>query len=288
MNILVTGANGQLGASIRALSGLHRQHSCFFTDIGELDITDRKAVELFAGKNNIDLIVNCAAYTAVDKAEDERDAANLINNIAPGNLAQVMQSRGGSMVCISTDYVFDGKAASPYKEDDEASPRTVYGATKLAGERNVLDNCRKALVIRTSWLYSEHGDNFVKKMIHLGKERKVIHVVADQMGTPTYAGDLAETLFAVIGKGFDRGIYHYSNEGVCSWYDFARAIHRLAGITACEINPVSTAEYPAKAVRPAYSALDTIKIKTTYNIEIPHWEDSLALCIGKINRAGTL
>lgn len=284
MNILVTGANGQLGMSMRALSGLQQRHTCFFTDINELDITDGKAVTLFTRKNNIDLVVNCAAYNAVDKAEDEPDAANLLNDTAPGNLARAMQEREGAIIHLSTDYVFDGKASSPYKETDEATPGTAYGVSKLAGENSVLSSCRKAVVVRTAWLYSDYGVNFVKTMIRLGKERSTLDVVMDQTGTPTCADDLAEALFAIIEKGLIRGIYHYSNEGFCSRYDFAKSIHRIAGITTCKVNPVPTEAHPAKAARPACAVLDKTKIKTTYNLEIPHWEDSLNRFINKVNR----
>lgn len=283
MNILVTGANGQLGNEMRVLSVENPQHTYFFTDVQELDICDEQAVEAYVNENEIDVIVNCAAYTAVDNAEDNRELCNRLNNTAPGYLARAAQGRGAAMIQVSTDYVFDGTAHVPYTEEAPTCPDSVYGSTKLAGEQNVLDHCERAMVIRTAWLYSIYGNNFVKTMIRLGKERETLGVIFDQIGTPTYANDLARAIYAAIDKGVVRGVYHFSDEGVCSWYDFTVAIHRLAGITSCKVRPLHTAEYPSKAPRPHYSVLDKTKIKNTFDIEIPHWEESLKRCVALLN-----
>lgn len=283
MNILVTGANGQLGNEMRVLSVENPQHAYFFTDVQELDICDEQAVEAYVNENEIDVIVNCAAYTAVDNAEDNPELCNRLNNTAPGYLARAAQGRGAAMIQVSTDYVFDGTAHVPYTEEAPTCPDSVYGSTKLAGEQNVLDHCERAMVIRTAWLYSIYGNNFVKTMIRLGKERETLGVIFDQIGTPTYANDLARAIYAAIDKGVVRGVYHFSDEGVCSWYDFTVAIHRLAGITSCKVRPLHTAEYPSKAPRPHYSVLDKTKIKNTFDIEIPHWEESLKRCVALLN-----
>lgn len=283
MNILVTGVNGQLGNEMRALSAENLQHTYFFTDVQELDICNEGAVQAYVNDNEIDIIVNCAAYTAVDNAEDNPELCDRLNNIAPGYLARAAQGRGAAMIQVSTDYVFDGTAHTPYTEEEPTCPDSVYGSTKLAGEQNVLDCCERAMVIRTAWLYSIYGNNFVKTMIRLGKERESLGVIFDQIGTPTYANDLARAIYAAINKGVVRGVYHFSNEGVCSWYDFTVAIHRLAGITSCKVKPLHTAEYPSKAARPHYSVLDKTKIKNTFDIEIPHWEESLKRCIALLN-----
>ena len=282
MNILITGANGQLGNEMRVLSKENGQHAYFFTDVQELDICDEQAVHGFVKDNRIDVIVNCAAYTAVDKAEDNQEFCDKLNHVAPGYLAAAAEACGAALIQVSTDYVFDGTAHIPYTEECDPCPNSVYGTTKLEGEYEVLNHCEKSVVIRTAWLYSTFGNNFVKTMIRLGKERDSLGVVFDQIGTPTYANDLARAIYTIINKGIVRGIYHFSNEGVCSWYDFTVAIHRLAGITTCKVKPLHTAEYPAKANRPAYSVLDKTKIKTTFDIEIPHWEESLKQCIDKI------
>lgn len=282
MNILVTGANGQLGNEMRVLSAGNSRHTYFFTDVQELDICDEQAVRAYVHDNGIDIIVNCAAYTAVDNAEDNPELCDRLNNIAPGYLARAAQERGAAMIQVSTDYVFDGTAHIPYTEEEPTCPNSVYGSTKLAGEQNVLEHCERAMVIRTAWLYSVYGNNFVKTMIRLGKERESLGVIFDQIGTPTYAHDLARAIYAAINKGVVRGIYHFSNEGVCSWYDFTVAIHRLAGITSCKVQPLHTAEYPSRAARPHYSVLDKTKIKNTFDIEIPHWEESLKRCIALI------
>lgn len=282
MNILVTGANGQLGNEMRVLSEEHPRYTCFFTDVHELDICNEPAVHEFVRSNRIDLIVNCAAYTAVDKAEDNQALCDELNHLAPGYLAAAAEACGAALIHVSTDYVFDGTAHLPYTEEMPPSPASVYGATKLAGEQVVMKKCSRAMIIRTSWLYSSYGNNFVKTMIRLGNERDTLGVVFDQIGTPTYAYDLASAVFAVIERGVVPGIYHFSNEGVCSWYDFAWVIHRLAGITTCRVNPLHTDEFPAKAPRPPYSVLDKAKIKKTFGIDIPHWEASLAACIEKL------
>ncbi|EJX09801.1 dTDP-4-dehydrorhamnose reductase [gut metagenome] len=279
MKILVTGANGQLGNEMRLLAKEHPQHMYCFTDVQELDICDSDAVWSYVAENQIELIVNCAAYTAVDRAEEQPDVAHRLNAVAPGVLAQAAQAHGAALIQPSTDFVFDGKAHLPYTETCVPSPVSVYGTTKLEGEQAVLNACEKAMVIRTAWLYSTFGNNFVKTMIRLGKEREHLGVVFDQIGTPTYARDLAKAIYTIIDKGIVRGIFHFSNEGVCSWYDFTKAIHRMAGITSCSVAPLHTDEYPAKASRPAYSVLDKTKIKRTFGLEIPHWEDSLKICI---------
>ena len=282
MNILVTGANGQLGNEMQVLARENLQHTYFFTDVQELDICDEQAVYAYVSEHKIDIIVNCAAYTAVDKAEDNVELCDKLNNIAPGYLARAAQANGAAMIQVSTDYVFDGTAHIPYTEEEPTCPASVYGSTKLAGEQNVMDHCEKAMVIRTAWLYSIYGNNFVKTMIRLGQERDSLGVIFDQIGTPTYANDLAQAIFAAINKGVVRGIYHFSDEGVCSWYDFTVAIHRLAGIASCKVKPLHTADYPAKAPRPHYSVLDKTKIKDTFGIEIPHWEESLKRCINQL------
>lgn len=282
-NILVTGANGQLGNEMRVLSAEHKEYNYFFTDVAELDICDEQAVAAFVKEHGIHVIVNCAAYTAVDKAEDNIELCTRLNQTAVGYLAKAAEDNGAEFIQVSTDYVFDGTAHLPYKETDSTCPNSVYGVTKLAGEQNALDYCRKSMVIRTAWLYSTFGNNFVKTMIRLGKERESLGVVFDQIGTPTYARDLARAIFAAIGRGVVPGVYHFSNEGVCSWYDFTKAIHRMAGITTCRVSPLHTDEYPAKAPRPSYSVLDKTKIKATYGITIPHWEESLEACIKELN-----
>jgi len=279
MNILITGCNGQLGNEMQLLEKMYPQHNYLNTDVASLDITDSMAVDEFIIKNNIDGIVNCAAYTAVDKAESDAGLCRKINTDAPRYLAEAIEKRGGWLIQVSTDYVFDGTGHTPYTEEEKTCPDSVYGETKLAGEQNAAAACSRTMIIRTAWLYSTFGNNFVKTMIRLGKERESLGVVFDQIGTPTYARDLAAAIMAAIDKGIVPGIYHFSDEGVCSWYDFTKAIHRLAGITTCKVRPLHTDEYPSAANRPAYSVLDKTKIKTTYGIEIPHWEESLRECI---------
>jgi dTDP-4-dehydrorhamnose reductase len=282
MNILVTGCNGQLGNEMQLLEEQFPENTYFNTDVAELDITNRQAIEQFVCGNKIDGIVNCAAYTAVDKAEDNQTLCSVLNADAPGYLAAAVEKRGGWMIQISTDYVFDGRNYKPYVETDAVCPNSVYGRTKLAGEQAVQQNCKRSMIIRTAWLYSTFGNNFVKTMIRLGKEKPELGVIFDQIGTPTYAHDLAIAIFAAIRKGIVPGVYHFSNEGVISWYDFTKAIHRLANIMDCKIRPLHTEEYPTPAARPHYSVLDKTKIKKTYDIEIPYWEDSLEVCISKL------
>lgn len=282
MNILITGCNGQLGNEIQLLQAQYAQHTWLNTDVNELDITDKAAIERFVEANEIDGIVNCAAYTAVDKAESDPQLARKLNADAPAFLAEAVAKRGGWMVQVSTDYVFNGTKHTPYVETDEPCPNSVYGQTKLEGEQAVSKLCPNAMIIRTAWLYSEFGNNFVKTMIRLGRERKQLGVIFDQVGTPTYAHDLATAIMTAIDKGIKPGVYHFSNEGVTSWYDFTKSIHRLAGINTCQVSPLHTAEYPTPASRPAYSVLDKTKIKDAYGIEIPHWEESLAKCIAKL------
>ena len=281
MNILITGCNGQLGNEMQLLEKEDAANNYFNTDVAELDITNVEAIEQFLAANNIDGIVNCAAYTAVDKAEANEEFCTLLNAEAPGYLAHAIGKRGGWMIQISTDYVFDGTQHIPYQEDEDTCPNSVYGRTKLVGEFNVLKLCQQSMVIRTAWLYSTFGNNFVKTMIRLGNERPELGVIADQIGTPTYARDLARIIMTAISKGIQPGIYHFTNEGVASWYDFTKAIHRLAGITTCHVRPLHTSEYPTAAQRPPYSVLDKTKIKQTYGIEIPYWEESLKECIDK-------
>ncbi len=279
MNVLITGANGQLGNEMRRLASQYASYTYYFTDVQELDICDREAVMQYVSGHHIGLIVNCAAYTAVDRAEEDQEMCDRINHLAAGYLAEAAESVGASLIHVSTDYVFDGTAHIPYTEDCPPCPASVYGVTKLAGEQAITRNCKQAAIIRTSWLYSTFGNNFVKTMIRLGRERETLGVIFDQVGTPTCAADLAKVIYTMIEKGVIAGIYHFSNEGVCSWYDFTKAIHRLAGITTCKVSPLHTADYPTLAARPHYSVLDKSLIKKTYQIEIPYWEDSLEDCI---------
>ena len=281
-NILITGANGQLGNEMRVLSAENKEYNYFFTDVAELDICNEQAVLDFVKANQINVIVNCAAYTAVDKAEESIELCTKLNADAVGYLAKAAEANEAEFIQISTDYVFDGTAHIPYQETEPTCPNSVYGYTKLAGEQNALTLCTRSMVIRTAWLYSIFGNNFVKTMIRLGKERESLGVIFDQVGTPTYARDLARAIFAAIRQGVVSGIYHFSNEGVCSWYDFTKAIHRLAGITTCNVKPLHTSEYPTKAKRPHYSVLDKTKIKEIYHIEIPYWMDSLQGCIAEL------
>ena len=281
-NILVTGANGQLGNEMRVLSVEHPEYTCFFTDVEELDICNEQAVMDFVQDNAIDCIVNCGAYTAVDKAEENVGLCDRLNHVAPGFLAKAAASRGAALIQVSTDYVFDGTNHTPYRETEPTCPNSVYGRTKLLGEQEALGICPRTMIIRTAWLYSTFGNNFVKTMIRLGREKEQLGVIFDQIGTPTYARDLARAIYAAIAKEVPAGIFHFSNEGVCSWYDFTRAIHRIAGITTCQVRPLHTEEYPTPAARPHYSVLDKTKIKETLGIEIPYWEESLRECIAQL------
>ena len=279
MNILITGANGQLGNEMRVLSAAHPKHTYFFTDIAELDITDKTAVSSFVADHAIELIVNCAAYTNVDKAEEDEATARKIN----ADAVAILGSQGVKVIHVSTDYVFSGDEHLPCRESDPVAPRTAYGRTKYEGEKRLLAECPDAVILRTAWLYSSFGNNFVKTMIRLGNEKEQLGVVFDQIGTPTYAADLATAIFTVIETPvWHPGIYHFTNEGVCSWFDFTLAIHELAGIKNCQVRPILSEEYQYRTPRPHYSVLDKSKFKKTFNIDIPHWMDGLRRCITKL------
>ena len=282
-NVLITGANGQLGNEMRLVAATDAERVYHFTDVAELDICNEEAIERFVVEHAIDCIVNCAAYTNVNKAEEDAELCDKLNHLAPANLARVAAKHGASLIHVSTDYVFNGQHYIPYKEDDDTCPNSVYGTTKLAGEQSIQALCADAVIIRTAWLYSTFGNNFVKTMLRLGSERAELGVVFDQIGTPTYARDLARAIHHIIGNGVVPGIYHYSNEGVCSWYDFTKAIFELGGITTCALKPLHTDEYSTPAARPHYSVLDKTKIKQTYGVEVPYWMDSLRECVEQLN-----
>lgn len=288
MNILVTGSNGQLGNSIRRVAE-GSSNNYIYTDVAELDITDPEAVNRMVADKDVDLIINCAAYTNVDKAEDDAAFAEVLNARAVDNLANAMAAKGGKLIHISTDYVFGGNTGNtPRGEDEPANPTGVYGVTKLHGEEAVMESGVKAIILRTAWLYSEFGHNFVKTMLKLTAEKPTLKVVFDQAGTPTYAGDLADAIVDIIENGkFDgnEGIYHYSNEGVCSWYDFTKRIAEEAKHTECDIQPCHSDEFPSKVVRPSYSVLDKTKFKETFKVTIPYWTDSLKKCLGNMEEA---
>jgi len=282
-NILVTGSNGQLGSEIKELSSEYK-HNFFFTDRSELDISDKKALEDYLSRNDINIIINCAAYTAVDKAESDAINADKINHLAVKYLAQLAKERNIQLIHISTDYVFDGKNYKPYNEDDITNPNGVYGQTKLDGEKAIQDiNPKNSIIIRTSWVYSSYGANFVKTMLRLGKEKDSLGVIYDQVGTPTYARDLAKTILDIIPNINNEtvAIYNYSNEGVLSWYDFAKEIMRMAKLD-CKVNPIETVDYPTPCARPHYSLLNKSKIKKEFNLTIPFWKDSLDECLRKM------
>ena len=284
LNILITGANGQLGRSLQRLGGVS-PHNYICTDVAELDITDAGAVLRAVREQRIDVIVNCAAYTDVEKAEEAEARADLLNHKAAGNLAAAAKETGATLFHVSTDYVFDGTAHTPYTEDVTPSPLGAYGRTKLAGERAVMASGCRYLIFRTAWLYSEYGKNFLKTMLCLSSERERLQVVFDQIGTPTYAGDLALALFSIIEAGRyagNEGVYHFTNEGVCSWYDFATEIAAAAGHDKCRIIPCHTSEFPTKATRPAYSVLDKTKVKQTFQMDIPHWREAMLYCLEKL------
>ncbi len=288
INILITGANGQLGHEMRNMLAGDQRFNAIYTDVAGddvtmLDITDENAVNRMVKDRNIQVIVNCVAYTAVDAAEDDEPTARLLNATAVGILARVAKQHGARMVHVSTDYVFDGQACTPYTEDHPTSPQSAYGRTKLDGERLLLDTLGDdAVIMRTAWLYSPYGKNFVKTMLTLGQTKPALKVVFDQVGSPTCARDLARAIVTVItAQSWHPGIYHYSNEGVISWYDFTIAIHRIAGIKGCDVQPCHSDEFPAKAHRPAYSVLDKTKFKTTFGVHVPYWQDSLE---GTINQ----
>ena len=287
LNILVTGSNGQLGRSVRK-EAENSSDNYIFTDVEELNITDPEAVEKFVKDNNIDVVVNCAAYTNVDAAEDHEDIALKINGDAPGILAKAVKKNNGSLIHISTDYVFGGaQNNTPIAETQSPAPTGAYGRTKLKGEEEIKDSGASAIILRTAWLYSDFGNNFVEKIISLLKNRDSIKVVFDQCGTPTYATDLAKGIVDIITerkiKG-NEGVYHFSNEGVCSWYDFALAASRLAGMKDKEVLPCHSSEFPSKVIRPSYSVLDKTKFKETFNKKVPHWHESLELCMKKISQ----
>ena len=282
--ILITGANGQLGQEFRALEKKYNQFQFLFVGKDELAIQDHFLLKKFFKKNNPTYCINCAAYTAVDKAETEKELATLINGDAPGYLAEACDEFGTKFIHISTDYVFDGTSAIPYKETDETNPVNQYGTSKLIGEQRVLENIADAVIIRTAWVYSEYGNNFVKTMMRLMNERENLNVVSDQKGSPTYAADLADAIMQIISKEkIIPGIYHYSNEGVISWYEFAVAIKDLIG-SNCKINPIPTTQYPTPAKRPAFSLLDKTKIKSTFQLEIPDWKSSLKKCVVRLTK----
>lgn len=294
MNILVTGANGQLGNEMRVISQ-NSMDRYFFSDITDqegvetihLDITNKDDVQRWVDENDIKLIVNCAAYTNVDKAESDYEKAELLNATAVGYLAEAVKRVEGTLIHVSTDYVFGGgNSRTPYKEDESASPTSVYGLTKLHGERKIVESECNYLIIRTAWLYSEFGKNFVKTMMSLTSTRKELKVVFDQVGTPTYAGDLASAIYNIIEKRqYDKqGIYHFSNEGVCSWFDFALKIAEITGNTECKIRPCLSYEFPSPVTRPSYSVLDKAKFKDTFEIEIPYWTESLKLCMERMKQ----
>ena len=295
MNILVTGANGQLGNEIRILTGDSR-HNYIYTDVVEaegnrttmLDITNAEEVKAMVANHNVDVIINCAAYTNVDAAEDNEALAEKLNSEAPAILANAMAEAGGLLVHISTDYVFGGDPYNtPCREDQKGTPTGVYGATKLRGEQRITASGCKYLIIRTAWLYSEFGKNFVKTMLNLTSTKPQLKVVFDQTGTPTYAYDLAKAIVEIVeSKKYEgnEGIYHYSNEGVCSWYDFTKMIAEMAGHTECDIQPCHSSEFPSKVVRPSYSVLDKSKIKAVFGLTIPYWTDSLRICIQNIKQ----
>ena len=285
MNIIVTGSRGQLGSELLELSAKSSKHQFFFYDFPDLDITRRDQVEPICRVHNIDVIINCEAYTAVDKAESDAEAAFRVNRDGAAVLATCAKERHALLLHISTDYVFDGNSSTPYRETDQATPIGVYGISKWEGEERIREIAPSYIIIRTSWLYSVYGANFVKTMLRLGAERSLLNVVFDQIGTPTSAADLAAALISMIDR-YDKdcrysSIFHYSNEGVASWYDFARAVMELAGLS-CNVLPIESAEYPVPAPRPHYSVLNKSSIKQTWGIEIPYWRDSLAVVLQKL------
>lgn len=283
MKIMVTGAYGQLGNALKRELENDKNLEVIYTDADVLDITDTLALNRFFEDHPVDMVVNCAAYTAVDKAESDDLKAAAINTGAVGNLGQAAAKHGFKVIHISTDYVFSGESFRPYKENDEPYPQCIYGRTKLEGEGLLTSFSNNAMIIRTAWLYSEFGKNFVKTMLRLADEQDEINVVADQIGTPTYAGDLAHAIHRVISHdNWKPGIYHFTNEGVASWYDFTKAIFDITG-KSTKVNPISTAQYPTPAKRPLYSVLSKEKIKRTFNLEIPYWRDSLKRCLKELN-----
>ncbi len=287
MKILVTGSNGQLGSEIRGLYSKYENIECIFKDLPELDISDTGSVNSLIIDEHINVVINCAAYTAVDKAEENIELAEKVNSLGVSNLVKALEKVNGRLIHISTDYVFDGKSSQPYKELDTVSPIGIYGLTKRGGELAVINSNIDAIVIRTSWLYSSFGNNFVKTMLRLGNKKKLLNVISDQIGTPTYARDLAKAcldilLISDLKKISDKGkIYHYSNQGVATWYHFAITIMELGGLK-CKVKAIQTKDYPTQAKRPYYSVLNKEKIKADFNIDIPHWKQSLKECIIKL------
>jgi len=287
MNVLITGASGQLGSEIESISSLYPTMNFFFATSKIVDICNFNELESYVLHNNINSIINCAAYTQVDKAEEEFDQAEKVNTFGVANLVKVLKKVNGKLIHISTDYVFEGKNHSPYKESDATNPLGVYGRTKLHGEEIIIDSNMNAIIIRTSWLYSEFGNNFVKTMLRLGNERESLGVIADQVGTPTNSNDLAFVCLDILSK-YDQlnkkgSIYHYSNEGAASWYDFAKAIMEFSK-TDCEVLPIETKDYPTPAERPPYSILNKSKIKDDFEVSILNWRESLKKCIKKIEK----
>lgn len=282
MKILITGSKGQLGSSLHRELEKDPEIEAVYTDYDTLDITNRAAVTRFMTDNRFDIVINCAAYTAVDKAETDEILAAALNTGAVGNLAEAAVKTGARVIHISTDYVFSGQGFRPYEENDEPYPQGIYGRTKLEGEALLTSFCQNAMIIRTAWLYSEFGKNFVKTMLSLAETRPEINVVADQIGSPTYAGDLAKAIHSIIRHDkWTPGIYHFTDEGVASWYDFTKAIFEIAGKDT-KVNPIPTSAYPTPAKRPLYSVLSKAKIKSTYGIEIPYWRDSLKKCMATL------
>lgn len=286
--ILVTGSNGQLGSELKELASSYPQYNFIFTDVAELSIVDRNAVESFFKNEQPAYLINCAAYTAVDKAESENELNEQINGIAVGILASACKQNNSKFIHISTDYVFNGNATSPLKETDEVDPVNAYGASKLLGEQLAFQNNPESIVIRTSWVYSFYGKNFVKTMMRLMNEKESIGIVSDQVGSPTYAADLAEAIMLIISSGkWTAGIYNYSNEGVVSWFDFAKEIKSLLGST-CVVKPLTTEQFPTPAKRPKYSVLDKTKVQQVFSIQLKDWKDSLRICVNKLKGAPAL
>jgi dTDP-4-dehydrorhamnose reductase len=284
IRLLITGAKGQLGNEFRVLAKEHPEMKFTFTDVDDLDITDFQALELFFQDNSFDVILNCAAYTAVDKAEEDTVNATMINVVAPRYLAQFAGRQNAKLIHFSTDYVYGGKSYRPYTEEDETHPASFYARTKLDGEKEVMLHAPDYMIIRTSWLYSSFGNNFVRTMLRKGAELGQLRVVFDQVGTPTYAADLASAILTVLPLSIEKrigGIFQFANEGVCSWYDFALASLEIAGIP-CKVIPIETKEYPLPAERPYYSVLNKSKFKQAFGIEIPYWRDSLLICVKKL------
>jgi len=288
--VLVTGQNGQLGQSLKSLVPQYSQYQFTFTARDELDLSSSQSINSYFEKNKFDLIINCAAYTAVDKAEEQQELADAINHLAVKQLAEISQKNNSILIHISTDYVFDGANCRPYIENDPINPQNTYGLTKLKGEQAIQKTDCDAIIIRTSWVYSEYGNNFVKTMLRLGADRDQLNVIFDQIGSPTYATDLATSILTIADSlnnnqsGFQNeklALYHFSNEGICSWYDFAKAIFEHSN-TQCEVFPIETKDYPTPAKRPQYSVLNKAKIKQKYQLNIPYWKDSLQICLNKL------